>query len=46
MGLILPSGCIKAEIGYQVASDSPYPSHRVRNFQPCFYSLRAIPATT
>ena len=46
MGLILPSGCMKADIDFQVASDNPEPSHRVRNFQPCFYLWRAIPATT
>ena len=46
MGLILPLGCIKADIGSNVASDSPYPSERGRNFQPCLYLWRAIPATT
>ena len=46
MGLILPSGCIKADMGSQVASDSPYPSHRVGKFKPCFYLWQAIPATT
>ena len=36
MGLILPSGCIKADMGSQVASDSPKLSHRVSNFSALF----------
>ena len=40
MGLVLPSGCMKADMGSQVASDSPYPSQRVKNFQPCLYFCR------
>ena len=39
MGLKLPSGCIKADRGSQVAADGPQPSHRVTNFRPCFYHV-------
>ena len=40
MGLIVPSGCIKADMGSQVASDSRLLSGGVRNFQPCLYLWR------
>ena len=45
MGLILPTGYIKADMGSEVASDGPYPPRRVRNSQSCLYSWRIIPAT-
>ena len=37
MGLVPPSGWMKAKMGSQVASETPQPSQMLRNLQPCVY---------